>query len=139
VRIERTLARLGIESIAVFSDADAGAPHARGADRAVHIGPTPARDSYLSIERVIDAAVRSGADAVHPGYGFLSERPDFAAACAAAGLVFVGPAPEAMARLERRGADRRGDRRPRRRGRPAAAGQGGGGRRWQGHAPGVAP
>jgi acetyl-CoA/propionyl-CoA carboxylase, biotin carboxylase, biotin carboxyl carrier protein len=99
VRIERTLARLGIESVAVFSDADAGAPHVRAADRAVHIGPTPARDSYLSIERVLDAALRSGADAVHPGYGFLSERPDFAVACAAAGLVFVGPGPEAMALL----------------------------------------
>jgi acetyl-CoA/propionyl-CoA carboxylase, biotin carboxylase, biotin carboxyl carrier protein len=99
VRIERTLARLGIESVAVFSDADAGAPHVRGADRAVHIGPTPARDSYLSIERVLDAAARSGADAIHPGYGFLSERPDFAAACADAGVVFIGPGPEAMALL----------------------------------------
>jgi acetyl-CoA/propionyl-CoA carboxylase, biotin carboxylase, biotin carboxyl carrier protein len=99
VRIERTLARLGIESVAVFSDADAGAPHVRGADRALHIGPTPARDSYLSIERVIDAAVRSGAEAVHPGYGFLSERADFATACAEAGLVFVGPGPEAIALL----------------------------------------
>jgi acetyl-CoA/propionyl-CoA carboxylase biotin carboxyl carrier protein len=99
VRIERTLARLGVESVAVFSDADAGAPHVRGADRAVHIGPTPARDSYLSIERVVDAAARSGADAIHPGYGFLSERPDFAAACAEAGITFVGPGPEAMALL----------------------------------------
>jgi acetyl-CoA/propionyl-CoA carboxylase biotin carboxyl carrier protein len=103
VRIERTLARLGIESVAVFSDADAAAPHVRGADHAVHLGPTPARDSYLSIERVVDAAVRSGADAVHPGYGFLSERADFAAACAAAGLVFVGPGPEAMALLGDKG------------------------------------
>jgi acetyl-CoA/propionyl-CoA carboxylase, biotin carboxylase, biotin carboxyl carrier protein len=99
VRIERTLARLGVESVAVFSDADAGAPHVRRADRAVHIGPTPARDSYLSIERVLDAAVRSGADAIHPGYGFLSERPEFAAACAEAGIAFVGPGPEAMALL----------------------------------------
>ena len=99
VRIERTLARLGVESVAVFSDADAGAPHVRKADRAVHIGPTPARDSYLSIERVLDAAARSGADAIHPGYGFLSERPDFAAACAEAGITFVGPGPEAMALL----------------------------------------
>jgi acetyl-CoA/propionyl-CoA carboxylase biotin carboxyl carrier protein len=99
VRIERTLARLGIGSVAVFSDADAGAPHVRGADRAVHIGPTPARDSYLSIERVIDAAVRTGAEAVHPGYGFLSERADFATACAEAGLVFVGPGPEAITLL----------------------------------------
>ncbi len=103
VRIERTLARLGVESVAIFSDADAGAPHVRGADRAVHVGPTPARESYLSIERVVDVAVRSGADAVHPGYGFLSERPDFAAACAAAGLVFVGPGPEAMGLLGDKG------------------------------------
>jgi acetyl-CoA/propionyl-CoA carboxylase biotin carboxyl carrier protein len=103
VRTERTLARLGIESVAVFSDADAGAPHVRGADRAVHIGPTPARDSYLSIERIIDAAQSAGADAVHPGYGFLSERPDFAAACVAAGLVFIGPGPEAMAMLGDKG------------------------------------
>jgi acetyl-CoA/propionyl-CoA carboxylase, biotin carboxylase, biotin carboxyl carrier protein len=107
VRIERTLARLGVESVAVFSDADAGAPHVRAADLAVHIGPTPARDSYLSIERVLDAALRSGADAVHPGYGFLSERPDFAAACADAGLVFVGPGPEAMALLGDKGRARR--------------------------------
>jgi acetyl-CoA/propionyl-CoA carboxylase biotin carboxyl carrier protein len=103
VRIERTLARLGVESVAVFSDADAGAPHVRKADRAVHIGPTPARDSYLSIERVLDAAARSGADAVHPGYGFLSERPDFAAACAEAGIAFVGPGPEAMTLLGDKG------------------------------------
>ncbi len=103
VRIERTLARLGVESVAIFSDADAGAPHVRGADHAVHVGPTPARESYLSIERVVGAAVSSGADAVHPGYGFLSERPDFAAACAAAGLVFVGPGPEAMALLGDKG------------------------------------
>ncbi|MBS1680060.1 MAG: ATP-grasp domain-containing protein [Actinobacteria bacterium] len=103
VRIERTLARLGVESVAIFSDADAGAPHVRGADRAVRVGPTPARESYLSVERVVDAAVRSGAEAVHPGYGFLSERPDFAAACAEAGLVFVGPGPEAMALLGDKG------------------------------------
>jgi acetyl-CoA/propionyl-CoA carboxylase, biotin carboxylase, biotin carboxyl carrier protein len=103
VRIERTLARLGVESVAVFSDADAEAPHVRGADLSVHIGPTPARDSYLSIERIVDAAQRSGAAAIHPGYGFLSERPDFAAACADAGLVFVGPGPEAMAMLGDKG------------------------------------
>ncbi|HXF30535.1 MAG TPA: biotin carboxylase N-terminal domain-containing protein [Solirubrobacterales bacterium] len=103
VRIERTLARLGVESVAVFSDADAEAPHVRGADLSVHIGPTPARDSYLRVERIIDAAQRSGAAAVHPGYGFLSERPDFAAACADAGLVFVGPGPEAMAMLGDKG------------------------------------
>jgi acetyl-CoA/propionyl-CoA carboxylase biotin carboxyl carrier protein len=99
LRIERTLRRLGIESVAVYSDADAGAPHVRGADRALRIGPAPARESYLDAERVIDAALRSGAEAVHPGYGFLSERPEFARACAEAGLVFVGPGPEAMALL----------------------------------------
>jgi acetyl-CoA/propionyl-CoA carboxylase biotin carboxyl carrier protein len=103
VRIERTLARLGVESVAIYSDADTGAPHVRGADRAVHVGPTPARESYLSIERVLDAALRSGADAVHPGYGFLSERPEFAAACVEAGLVFVGPGPEAMRLLGDKG------------------------------------
>ncbi len=103
VRIERTLARLGVESVAIFSDADADAPHVRAADRAVHVGPTPARESYLQVQRVVDAAVRSGADAVHPGYGFLSERPDFAAACAEAGLVFVGPGPQAMALLGDKG------------------------------------
>jgi acetyl-CoA/propionyl-CoA carboxylase biotin carboxyl carrier protein len=103
VRIERTLARLGVESVAVFSDADAEAPHVRAADLSVHIGPTPARDSYLQVERILDAAQRSGASAVHPGYGFLSERPDFAAACADAGLVFVGPGPEAMAMLGDKG------------------------------------
>jgi 3-methylcrotonyl-CoA carboxylase alpha subunit len=99
VRIERTLRRLGIESVAVYSDGDAGAPHVRGADRALRIGPTPARESYLDAERVIDAALRSGAEAVHPGYGFLSESPEFARACAEAGLTFVGPGPEAMALL----------------------------------------
>jgi acetyl-CoA/propionyl-CoA carboxylase, biotin carboxylase, biotin carboxyl carrier protein len=96
VRVARTLHRLGIEAIAVYSDADAGAPHVRAADRALRIGPTPPRQSYLAIERVVEAAQRSGAEAVHPGYGFLSESADFARACAAAGLVFVGPGPEAM-------------------------------------------
>ena len=96
VRVERTLRRLGIESVAVYSDGDAGAPHVRGADRALRIGPTPAAQSYLDVERVIEAALRSGAEAVHPGYGFLSENADFARACADAGLTFVGPGPEAM-------------------------------------------
>jgi acetyl-CoA/propionyl-CoA carboxylase biotin carboxyl carrier protein len=99
VRIERTLRRLGIESVAVYSDADAGAPHVRGADRALRIDPTPAAQSYRDVERVVDAAVRSGAEAVHPGYGFLAESPELARACAAAGLAFVGPGPEAMALL----------------------------------------
>jgi acetyl-CoA/propionyl-CoA carboxylase biotin carboxyl carrier protein len=98
-RVARTLRRLGVESVAVHSDADADAPHVRAADRAVRLGPAPAAESYLSIERVVEAAVASGADAIHPGYGFLSERPAFVRACAQAGLTFVGPSAEAMALL----------------------------------------
>ncbi|MEO9190795.1 MAG: acetyl/propionyl/methylcrotonyl-CoA carboxylase subunit alpha [Acetobacteraceae bacterium] len=96
VRIARTARRMGVETIAVFSEADAHAMHVEAADRAVLIGPAPARESYLSIGRILDAAQRTGADAIHPGYGFLSENPDFADACAAAGIVFVGPPALAM-------------------------------------------
>ncbi|MEY2515121.1 MAG: acetyl-CoA/propionyl-CoA carboxylase, biotin carboxylase, biotin carboxyl carrier protein [bacterium] len=96
VRVIRTLRRLGIRAIAVCSEADAGAPHARLADVAITIGPPPARESYLCAGAIVDAALRSGAQAVHPGYGFLSERADFARSCAAAGLAFVGPPPEAI-------------------------------------------
>ena len=99
VRIARTLRRLGIESVAVYSDADADAVHVRAADQALRIGPALAAESYLSVERVIEAAVASGAEAIHPGYGFLSERPELPLACAEAGIVFVGPGPEAMALL----------------------------------------
>ncbi len=99
VRVARTLRRLGIESVAVYSDADAGAPHVRAADRAERIGPTPAAQSYLDVERVIEAARRAGAEAIHPGYGFLSESPDLVRACEQAGIVFVGPGAEAMALL----------------------------------------
>ncbi|MBS1879157.1 MAG: acetyl/propionyl-CoA carboxylase subunit alpha [Actinobacteria bacterium] len=99
VRIARTLRRLGVESVAVYSDADAGAVHVRAADRALRLGPAPAAESYLSVERVVTAALASGAEAVHPGYGFLSERPELPRACAEAGVAFVGPGPEAMALL----------------------------------------
>ena len=95
LRVIRTLRRMGIRSIAVYSEADAAAPHVRAADLAVPLGPAPAAESYLSAERVLAAAASSGASAIHPGYGFLSEDADFAAACEAAGLVFIGPPPAA--------------------------------------------
>jgi len=91
VRVIRTLREMGIRSVAVHSEADAGALHTRLADVAVPIGPAPAAQSYLSIERVLEAAARTGAQAIHPGYGFLSENVDFARACEAAGIVFIGP------------------------------------------------
>ncbi len=96
VRVIRTLRRLGIHSIAVYSDADADAPHVRLADEAVHIGPAPATESYLDPARIVEAALSTGAQAVHPGYGFLSEHAGFARACREAGIVFVGPGDEAL-------------------------------------------
>src|SRR3954469_14797492 len=99
VRIIRACRELGIESVAVFSDADAHAPHTTLADRAIRIGPPSPADSYLSIDAVIDAARTADCDAIHPGYGFLSENDAFAARCADAGLVFVGPPAEAIARM----------------------------------------
>ena len=99
VRVIRTLRTMGIRSVAVYSDADASARHVDEADVAVRIGPPPARQSYLNIEAVIEAAVRTGAQAVHPGYGFLSENADFAAALASAGLVFIGPPATAIATM----------------------------------------
>ncbi len=96
VRVTRTLRRMGIRSVAVYSDADAGARHVREADVAVRLGPANARESYLSIERLLEAAAQTGAQAVHPGYGFLAENTAFANACAEAGLVFVGPPASAV-------------------------------------------
>ena len=95
-RVARTARRLGVGVAAVYSDADAGALHVRVADEAWPIGPGPAAQNYLSIEKILEAAKKAGADAIHPGYGFLSENPRFAAACGQAGIVFVGPPPAAM-------------------------------------------
>ncbi|WP_225810350.1 ATP-binding protein [Streptomyces spinosus] len=97
VRVIRTLRSLGVRSVAVFSDADADARHVREADTAVRIGPAPAAESYLSVERLLEAAARTGAQAVHPGYGFLAENAGFARACEEAGLVFIGPPADAIA------------------------------------------
>ncbi|MFH8463822.1 acetyl/propionyl/methylcrotonyl-CoA carboxylase subunit alpha [Streptomyces sp. NPDC017991] len=96
VRVIRTLRSLGVRSVAVYSDADADARHVREADTAVRIGPAPATESYLSAERLLEAAARTGAQAVHPGYGFLAENADFARACTDAGLVFIGPPADAI-------------------------------------------
>src|SRR6476469_5312996 len=95
-RVMRTAQALGIRTVAVYSDADAQALHVRMADEAVHIGPSPARESYLVGERIIAAARETGAEAIHPGYGFLSENADFAQAVLDAGLVWIGPPPSAM-------------------------------------------
>ena len=102
LRIIRAARELGVRTVAVYSDADRGAPHVRAADVAVRIGPTPATASYLSIDAIIDAARRTGADAIHPGYGFLSERAPFARAVADAGLTFVGPGADVMDQMGRK-------------------------------------
>ncbi|MEX2046848.1 MAG: biotin carboxylase N-terminal domain-containing protein, partial [Chloroflexota bacterium] len=98
-RILRTARRMSIRTVAVYSDADAKEPFVREADEAARLGPAPAAESYLHIPRVIAAAREAGADLVHPGYGFLAESPDFAAAVRDAGLRFVGPTAEVLAAL----------------------------------------
>ncbi|MFT7256025.1 MAG: acetyl/propionyl-CoA carboxylase alpha subunit, partial [Candidatus Azotimanducaceae bacterium] len=96
VRVIDTCRSMNISSVAVYSDEDRHAVHVLHADEAVHIGPAAVEESYLNGERILDAARRSGADGVHPGYGFLSENADFARAVGAAGLVWIGPHPDAM-------------------------------------------
>ena len=96
LRVMRTARAMGLETVAVYSQADRDAAHVRAADFAVAIGPAAPRESYLNIASILSAATVSGAEAIHPGYGFLSENPDFAEACAAAGLVFVGPSAAAI-------------------------------------------
>src|ERR671932_392611 len=98
-RVIRTAKRMGIKTVAVYSDADARAPHVRMADESVRLGPPPASESYLNAKLIITACRETGAEAVHPGYGFLSERESFARACAEGGIAFIGPPPNAIAAM----------------------------------------
>ena len=98
-RVFRTAKKMGIATVAVYSDADARSPHVLMADEAVRLGPPPASESYLKAELIIDACKSTGAEAVHPGYGFLSERESFAKALAKAGITFIGPPPKAIAAM----------------------------------------
>src|SRR5689334_14965695 len=95
-RVIRTCKRLGIATVAIHSEADADAPHVHDADEAILVGPPPAKDSYLNVDAIIAAVKKTGASAVHPGYGFLSEKAAFARAVAEAGAVFIGPPPEVL-------------------------------------------
>ncbi|MEA2367388.1 MAG: acetyl-CoA/propionyl-CoA carboxylase, biotin carboxylase, biotin carboxyl carrier protein, partial [Thermoleophilaceae bacterium] len=96
IRVFRTLEELGIGTVAVYSEPDRDAPHARRADEAYLVGPGPANESYLVVEKIVDAAKKAGAEAIHPGYGFLAENAAFARACEEADIVFIGPPPEAI-------------------------------------------
>src|SRR3954454_9105647 len=96
VRVIRACRELGYPTVAVYSEPDRAALHVVYADQAMPIGPAPSRDSYLRIDRIIDAAKKTGADAIHPGYGFLAENANFARACAAEGITFIGPSPESI-------------------------------------------
>jgi acetyl/propionyl-CoA carboxylase alpha subunit len=106
IRVFRTLRELGIGTVAVYSEADRGSLHVAAADEAYLIGPGPAAESYLNQERLLETAARSGAEAVHPGYGFLAENADFARACQAVGLVWVGHDLESLAAAAGRSLDR---------------------------------
>src|SRR5271169_4063215 len=99
VRVARTLREMGIRSVAVYSDVDRAALHVRMADEAYGIGPAPASDSYLRIDKIIDTAKKAGCQAIHPGYGFLSENPALPDACEQAGIVFIGPPASAMRQM----------------------------------------
>jgi 3-methylcrotonyl-CoA carboxylase alpha subunit len=107
VRVARTARRLGIRTVAVYSDADARALHVEACDDAYRLGPAPPRESYLDGTKILAAARASGAQAIHPGYGFLSENEAFASACAHAGVVFVGPPPAAIAAMGSKSAAKR--------------------------------